>query len=91
MATIYNLEPRFDSRKSFYGKAKVVVDDNGDKMLYSYGTPVVKIRGSLVATLGEYALASVTTTRHTKEFLRQNGFAVGSKSEISKMYPWERF
>lgn len=88
--TIYNLEPRFDSHKSFYGKAKVGIDDNGNKTLYSYGTPVVKIRNGMV-TLGDYALCSATTTRHTKDFLKQNGFAVGSKSELSKMYPWERF
>lgn len=39
---IYNQKP-MDSHKSFYGKAKVRVLDDGSKVLYSYGTPVCKI------------------------------------------------
>ena len=38
---IYELEP-ITSQKSFYGKAIVEVDDNGDETLYSYNTPIIK-------------------------------------------------
>lgn len=90
MSTIYNLEPRFDSRKSFYGKAKVVVEDNGRKILYSYNTPVVKFNVEGVA-LGKYATCSATTLRHVREFLRQEGYPVYSKSEMRKHYLNENF
>lgn len=39
---IYNQKP-MDSHKSFYGKARVKVLDDGSKVLYSYGTPVCKL------------------------------------------------
>lgn len=38
---IYELKP-ITSQKSFYGKAIVEVDDNGDETLYSYNTPIIK-------------------------------------------------
>lgn len=38
---IYELKP-ITSQKSFYGKAIVKVDDNGDETLYSYNTPIIK-------------------------------------------------
>lgn len=37
----YELIPT-DGRKSFYGKAVVIVEDNGTETLYSYETPIVK-------------------------------------------------
>lgn len=37
---IYELKPT--SQKSFYGKAIVQVDDNGNETLYSYNTPIIK-------------------------------------------------
>ena len=81
-----NLEPRYDSRKSFYGKAHVVDDSDGSQILYSYDTPVCKInsRGD-VELLAQWD-SSQTTLRHVKEFLQQNGFKVGSKSQIASMY-----
>ena len=37
----YELIPT-DGRKSFYGKAVVIVEDNGTETLYSYNTPIIK-------------------------------------------------
>lgn len=38
---MYELIPD-NGRKSFYGKAKVVIDNNGNETLYSYNTPIIK-------------------------------------------------
>ena len=38
---MYELSPT-DSRKSFYGKARVMVEDNGTETLYSYDTAIIK-------------------------------------------------
>ena len=39
---LFELTPKFDSRKSFYGKAKISFE--GDRrLLLSYGTPVAFI------------------------------------------------
>jgi hypothetical protein len=84
-AKTYGLEPQYDSRKSFYGKAHVVTDDDGTQILYSYNTPVVEIKDGKVKLLAMWD-SSQTTLRHVKEFLQQNGFSAGSKAQIAKMY-----
>lgn len=38
---IYDLIPA-DGKKSFYGKAKVFIGDDGTETLYSYDTPIIK-------------------------------------------------
>lgn len=71
MATIknfYELSARFDSRKSFYGKAKVIEYDDGSRALKSYDTIVSREKGGKVEHLGKW---SNTTSRHQKEFERQ--------------------
>lgn len=62
----YELKPT-DGRKSFYGKAVVVVEDNGTETLYSYGTPIVKrlVSGELVKMWDGW---TATTGRHIKAF-----------------------
>lgn len=65
------LEPRFDSRASFYKKAKVVTKDNGDEELYSYGTHVGGMRNGKPYSKGTW---SQTTSRHQKEYFKQKGF-----------------
>lgn len=80
----YGLEPQYDSRKSFYGKAHVE-SDNGVLTLYSYNTPVCRIDGDKVTLLDMWD-SSQTTLRHVKEFLQQHGFKVGSKAQIAKLY-----
>lgn len=78
----YNLIPKFDSRKSFYGKAVVSVDAGSIK-LYSYNTLVVEIKNNVPKVYGTY---SQTTLRHIKEFLRQHGFTAETKSQIVRDY-----
>lgn len=62
----YELIPT-DGRKSFYGKAVVIVEDNGEETLYSYGTPIVKrlVSGELVKLWSGW---SATTGRHIQAF-----------------------
>lgn len=70
----YELFPRYDSRKSFYGKAHITVYPNGRKVLTSYSTEVAEITADGKPIV--YGKWSQTTTRHQKEFLKQNGFYV---------------
>ena len=46
---IYELIPR-NGRKSFYGKAQVMVDDNGDETLLSYCTPIMRVNKNGMVT-----------------------------------------
>ena len=66
---IYELVARYDSRKSFYGKAHVIELDNGTKQLQSYDTIVGEIRDNTYYQLWDGK--SQTTTRHIKEFKKQ--------------------
>lgn len=68
----YELDCRYDSRKSFYGKAHVTEYPNGRKVLTSYTTQVAEITEDGRAIV--YGKYSPTTTRHQKEFLKQHGF-----------------
>ena len=90
----FELSPDYDSRKSFYGKAKVDVKPDGTQILYSYGTPVCKIKDGKATLLKKGYLgwaSSQTTLRHVKEFLKQNGFEVGSINDLRNNYPVEQF
>lgn len=84
MATTYTeLKPIHDGRKSFYKKAKTYVDTYGDLILRSYETDVAKITldGELVVG-GFY---SPTTTRHIREFVRQEiELKFWSREELSE-------
>ena len=66
----YELIPT-DGRKSFYGKAVVVVQDDGSEILYSYGTKIIEKTpgGGLVKFWGGW---SQTTGRHIKSFCGLN-------------------
>lgn len=80
----YELEARYDSRQSFYGKAHVI--ENGNKtQLQSYSTIVAEIERKENKTIykcfGKY---SQTTTRHQKEFFRQNGLSWNEIDELFK-------
>ena len=86
MAARYELSPKYDSRASFYGKAHVEHEDDGSITLYSYNTPVVTITPDKQVQLLDLWDSSQTTLRHVKEFLQQNGFSVGSKAQLAKMY-----
>lgn len=65
---IYELEARFDARKSFYGKAHVIDHEDGTFELQSYDTIVSRCVNGKVEELGKW---SNTTTRHQKEFRKQ--------------------
>ena len=88
----YELKCRYDSRKSFYGKAKVLERKTQKgfyiKELYSYGTLVADIKdyGNLkkYCYYGKY---SQTTTRHQKEFFKQNGL---NDNEIKELFKNDR-
>ena len=66
----YELTPT-DGRKSFYGKAVVIVEDNGTETLYSYNTPIIKrlVSGELVKLWDGWI---ATTGRHIQAFCGLN-------------------
>ena len=70
----YELIP-MTGQKSFYGKAVVMVDDDGTETLYSYDTPIIKrtASGQLVRLWNDW---TNTTGRHIKAFcgLNKAGF-----------------
>ena len=65
---IFELVPRYDTRKSFYGKARVIDHENGTIELQSYDTIVSRCVNGKIEELGKW---SQTTTRHQKEFRKQ--------------------
>lgn len=75
---VYELQPN-DGHKSFYGKARVIEKDNGEKVLQSYNTEVCKVTscGRFVRLWSGY---SATTMRHVNSFLDLVGIAGGGKA-----------
>ena len=92
----YDLDCRYDSRNSFYGKAVVKVIKNSieqEQLLYSYETLVASIitdfeKGTKVYELIPYVVngktKTQTTTRHQKEFFKQNCLTDEEIKEIFK-------
>lgn len=66
----YQLEAKYDARNSFYGKAKVEMEDH-NKTLYSYGQAVVTVDPEFHVATRHIDDMSPTTLRHVKEFLKQ--------------------
>lgn len=64
--SVYELTPS-DGRKSFYGKAKVYIADDGTETLYSYNTPIISKTpsGELMRMWDGW---SATTGRHIFAF-----------------------
>lgn len=86
---LYNLTPQYDSRKSFYGKAKVYRDDKGHILLMSYSTIVAEITDAIASEDGKPHVKvngwySSTTARHINDFLYQYGFKTMSKKEMEQ-------
>lgn len=81
MPNEYGLTTRYDARKSFYEKARVRVDNDGNKFLISYGTPVMwwdaktknlhRLCAGWTNPKGKFVTWSSTTGRHITEFSRQ--------------------
>ena len=65
---VYELTPRFDNRKSFYGKAAVIDYEDGRQELRSYQTIVSRCNNGVIEHLGKW---SQTTSRHQREFEKQ--------------------
>jgi hypothetical protein len=83
-APIYDLDTQYDSRRSFYSKAKVDTGDKGDKnKLYSYNTLVAEIVDGKPVVHGTY---SATTLRHIKEWLKQLGYKADNAKQIMRDY-----
>lgn len=63
---IYELHP-IDGRASFYGKARVIIDENNVETLVSYNTPIMRRLpdGKLEKLWDGW---TQTTGRHIKEF-----------------------
>ena len=86
----YFLECRYDSRASFYKKAKVVIKEDNiccNELLYSYGTLVAIYTKDKMSTLEQFSYLgkySQTTTRHQKEFFRQKGLDDKQIKELFK-------
>ena len=66
---ILELIPIYDSRKSFYNKAKVLLLPDGTIQLQSYCTTVGEIKNNEYIQLWDGK--SQTTNRHIKEFKKQ--------------------
>ena len=83
-APTYDLTPQFDTRRSFYNKARIDTgSDNSENKLYSYNTLVAEMIGGKPVV---YNVQSGTTLRHVKEWLRQKGFKAETKSQIIRDY-----
>ena len=85
----YYLETEYDTRKSFYKKAKVeIIEDNicYNELLYSYGTLVAIYSKDKIKDIIQYTYCgkySQTNTRHQKEFFRQKGL---TEKEIKELF-----
>ena len=67
---IFELQPLY--RKSFYGKAKVAILDNGDEILFSYGTPIIYKDLDKGKAYRLWDGWSATTGRHITAFIGLN-------------------
>ena len=74
---VYELDARYDHRKSFYGKAHVLDYGNGVYELQSYSTIVSRCENGVVTHLGRW---SQTTSRHQREFEKQYSKGVYSNA-----------
>lgn len=91
MILLYELKPKFDRAKSFYKKANVYRDDEGNILLMSYTTIVAKITDKIATEDGKeklevYGWYSNTTARHINEFLQQYGYPKMNKKEMERSW-----
>jgi len=89
MEFLYELQPQYDRRKSFYKKANVYRDDKGHILLMSYSTIVAEITDGIATEDGKPTVKvngwySNTTARHINDFLYQHGFDTMSKKEMEE-------
>lgn len=79
----FDLPVQNGTRKSFYGKAKVIEHDNGDISLISYSTLVCRIHNGKFEKLCDGY--SATTMRHVNSFLLFYNLPGGGKSWWDKL------
>ncbi len=81
------LEPIIDRRKSFYKKAKILIDSKGNKYLQSYDSIIAEVKnGKVKINTDIYLWDSQTSLRHLKDFLYQLGFEYGNKQKLIELY-----
>lgn len=79
---VTELSPQFSSNKSYYGKALVIILDNGVRILKSYETIVCIIlpeKECKVEVIMPWVW-SRTTGKHVRDFLMQNDIHVDSNN-----------
>lgn len=79
----FDLPVMSDKAKSFYNKAIVIEQDNGDIELQSYSTIVCRIRNGKFERLWDGY--SSTTMRHVNSFLELYGISGGGKAWWNKL------
>ena len=84
------LKAIYDARASFYGKAKVEIEEDCtsyNEILKSYGKVVAIYTEDKITNLKQFSFLGVfsqTTTRHQKEFFKQKGLDDDKINEIIK-------
>lgn len=86
LETIF-LEPVIGTQKSFYKKAKILIDNKGNKYLKSYDSIIAEVKdGKVKINTDVYLWDSQTSLKHLRNFLYSLGYEIGSKQELIKMY-----
>lgn len=83
---VSQLQPKYDSRASFYGKA--IIDESNDGTiltLISYNTPVATF-DRITGILDVFGYYSSTTARHIREFAQQLGIELPKGKDIKGRY-----
>lgn len=80
--TSFDLVPT-DSKASFYGKCKVIIDEFGTRKLLSYNTFVASISDGGILKITKNKIHLTTTTlRHISAFLKYYQIKAMSKQQI---------
>ena len=77
-----DLEPVVGRQKSFYGKAKILIDSEGNTFLKSYDSIIAEVKNNTDV----YIWDSQNSLKHLKSFLHILGFEIGTKQQLIEMY-----
>lgn len=81
------LEPMEGTQKSFYGKAKILTDSEGNKYLQSYDSIIAEIKeGKAKIHTDVYLWDSKTSLKHLRSFFKNYNMPIGSKKQLIEMY-----
>lgn len=82
-----DLEPVIGRQKSFYGKAKILIDSEGNTFLKSYDSIIAEVKnGKVKINTDVYMWDSQTSLKHLKSFLHILGYEIGTKQQLIEMY-----